>query len=279
MCAPLVCLLAFLSCVSVAGAAETLSADQLVRDVVYNEIQANLHEHSRWIYLDSDKTPEKDTLKLVIETDNGTVSKTLRLNGRALTPKEQQQDRAKMESVVTDPDVRAKQKKNSDHDSKQAIDLMRLLPNAFIWTITEETPEEFTLHFKPNPKFDPPTYASRVFAVMAGKMVVDRQQKRLKELNGTMLQPVEFGWGLFGKIQKGGTFRIVRTQVAPGIWEITQTHVHVNGHILFFKSISQQEDEITSHYRRSPDGLSLKEAVQMLTDGKLIDEMGISPEG
>lgn len=274
----LLCLLACLSSAGVPAAADTISAQQLVQDVAYNEIQANLHEHSKWIYLDSDKTPGKDTLKLVVETAYGTVAKTLRLNGRPLTPEQEQQDLAKMRSVVNDPDVRAKQRKDSEHDSKEVVNLMRLLPAAFIWTIADETPEEYILHFKPNPKFNPPSYAARVFAVMAGTMTVDRQEKRILELNGTMLQPVEFGWGIFGKIQQGGTFKIVRAQVAPDIWQTMQTHVDVNGHILFFKSITQKEDEITSHYRRSPEGLTLEEAFKMLTDGKLAEEMGLHLE-
>jgi hypothetical protein len=69
---------------------------------------------------------------------------------------------------------------------------------------------------------------------MKGEMVVDAAQKRLKMLSGTLTQPVEFGWGLLGKLQAGGTFQIVRSQVAPGEWQITQTHVHIVGHALFF---------------------------------------------
>jgi hypothetical protein len=272
------CLLALLPCAGAIAAAQTISAQQLVKDVVYNEIQANLHNHSHWIYLDHDKTPDKDVVKLVVETAQGTVSKTLLSNGRPLTPDEEQKDRVKMESVINDPDVRAKQRKDSEHDSKEAIKLMRLLPDAFVWRIADESHGEATLDFRPNPHFDPPSYASRVFAAMAGSMVVDTSQKRLKDLRGTLIQPVEFAWGLFGKIQKGGTFRIMRTEVAPEDWEITQTHVHITGHMLFFKSIGQQEDEITSHYMRSPEGLTPRDAMQMLNDGSLIQKLGIDVE-
>ncbi|MEO6828964.1 MAG: hypothetical protein ABI164_04080, partial [Acidobacteriaceae bacterium] len=214
-----------------------------------------------------DKTPAKDTVKLVIETETGTVSKTILVGGHPPGPQLEQQDRAKMESIVHDPSVRAKQRKNSAHDDQQAADLMTMLPKAFLWTETGRSNREITLHFKPNPAFQPPNYASRVFANMAGEMVVDSAQKRLKVLSGTLTRPVQFGWGLLGKLQEGGTFHIVRSEVAPGAWEITQTHVHINGHILFFKSISEQEDEITSHYKPTPAGLTLEQAVEMLTSG------------
>lgn len=255
--------------------AQSNPAQKLVRDVIYNELQANRIDHTKWMYRDADKTPGKDTVKLVIETNEATVSKTILLDGHPPTAQQQRQDHSKMESVVNDPAVRAKQHKNSAHDDQQAVDLMKMLPNAFLWTRVGESNGEITLHFKPNPAFQPPTYASRVFAAMAGEMVVDAAQKRLKILSGTLIQPVEFGWGILGKMQQGGTFRIVRSEVAPHEWEITQTHVHINGHALFFKSISEQEDETTSNYKRTPAGLTLRQAADMLTNGTADKELGV----
>ncbi len=217
-------------------------------------------------------------MQLVVETPEASVSKTIERNGRPLTPQERQQDQAKMESVVNDPSVRAKQRKDAAHDDKQAVSLMKMLPEGFLWSKVGESNGEITLRFKPNPDFEPPTYASRVFAAMSGTMVVDANQKRLKMLSGTLIQPVEFGWGILGKLRKGGTFRIVRSEVAPGEWQITQTHVHIEGHALFFKSISEQEDEITSDYKRSPKGITLQQAAQMLNDGTVEKELGITPQ-
>jgi hypothetical protein len=257
--------------------AQAGSPQQLVQQVVDNEIAANGNDHTKWMYRDTDKTPDKDTVKLVVETDDGTVSKTILLHNRPLTAEEKAQDQARREKVVNDPEERAKQRRNSAHDDKQAISMMKMLPDAFLWTRTGESNGEVTLQFKPNPAFQPPTYASRVFAAMAGEMVVDAGQKRLKILNGKIIRPVEFGWGLFGKLEQGGTFHIVRSEITPHEWEITQTHVHILGHALFFKNISEQEDEITSNYKHSRPSLTLQQAAQMLTDGTVEKELGIAP--
>ncbi len=268
--------LATFLCLTATCPAQPASPQQLVQQVVNNEISANQNDHTHWMFRDADKTPEKNVVKLVIETADGTVSKNILTNARPLTTVEQQEDQAKMEKVVTDPGVRDRQRRNSVHDDKQAIALMRMLPDAFLWTQTGESNGEATLHFKPNPAFQPPTYASRVFAAMAGEMVLDVKQKRLKVLSGTLLQPVEFGWGVLGKLKQGGTFHIVRSEVSPGKWEITQTHVHIEGHALFFKSISEQEDELTSNYKLTPDHLTLQQAAKMLTDGTAEKEFGVS---
>lgn len=249
-------------------AAAHAAAKQIVQTVIQNEISANQTDHTKWMYRDDYKSPAKTVVKLVVETEDGTVSKQILLNGHPLDAQQQQQDQAAMLRVVNDPSVRAQQRKNSAHDDQQALALMKMLPEGFLWTQTGESGGNIQLSFQPNPAFNPPTYASRVFAAMAGTMTVDKQQMRLVDLSGKLIRPVEFGWGLFGKIQPGGTFHIVRTQVLPDKWEITQTHVHIEGHILFFKSISQQEDEITSGYVRTSAGLTLKQAYGMLQSGK-----------
>ncbi|MGB6304688.1 MAG: hypothetical protein WBF45_13160 [Acidobacteriaceae bacterium] len=195
-----------------------------------------------------------------------------------MTQQQRAQDDTRMESILTDPSVLAKQRKNSAHDDQQSVSLMKMLPNAFIWTYTGESNGEIHLAFKPNPAFQPPTYASRIFAAMAGEAVVDASQKRVKVLSGTLNQTVEFGWGLFGKMNKGGTFRIVRSEVAPGHWEITQTHVHIQGHMLIFKSINEQEDEITGDYKETPSSITLREAIDQLKNGDIAKELGIQPE-
>ena len=110
---------------------------------------------------------------------------------------------------------------------------------------------------------------------MAGEVTVDAKQKRVKVLTGSLVRPVEFGWGILGKMDPGGTFRVIRTEVAPGEWEITETHVHIQGHMLIFKSISQQEDEVSSHYKATPAGLTLRQAARMLTDNTIAKELGL----
>jgi len=260
------------------SAAQKPSAHQLVRQVIDNELQANQNDHTHWMYLDSDTLPGKSTVKLVVETPDGTASKLILLNGHPLTPQERAQDEARMESVLTDPSVVARQRKNSAHDDQQAVSLMKMLPDGFLWSYAGESDGKITLAFRPNPAFQPPTYASRVFAAMAGQMIVDDAQKRLIVLNGKLIQNVEFGWGIFGKMDKGGTFRVIRSQVAPGIWEITQTHVHIQGHILIFKSINQQEDEITSHYKVTPSSMTLRGAIDKLKNGDITKELGVEPE-
>ncbi len=107
---------------------EANSAQQLVQQVIENELASNRNDHTKWMFRDADKTPDKDTVKLVVETADGNVSKTMLMNGRPLTAEERSQDEAKMEKVVNDPAVRARQRRNTAHDDQQAVSLMKMLP-------------------------------------------------------------------------------------------------------------------------------------------------------
>ena len=248
-----------------AASAGPLDPKQLVEQAVSTELAADKADHSHWMYRDFKKSSGKSLIKLVIQTPDGEIYKTLEINGKPLTPEQQAQDTQRMNAFAADPKAQAKQRSNSRHDDEQASALTKLLPDAFIWTAVDEaTPGEITLSFRPNPHFDPPSREAKVFAAMTGTMILDEQQHRIKKLAGRLAQPVRFGGGFFGKLEKGGTFQIERSQIAPGEWQITETHVHINGHALFFKTISEQEDESSSEYK-PVQPMSMKEAAGLLS--------------
>lgn len=242
-------------------------ARSLVRTVVDSELAADSNDRSQWMFRDANKTSIKSTVTLVVQTGEGDLSKLVEINGQPPTSQQQAADEQKMRRYVTDASVRQKQKQDQKQDSQKASALTKMLPDAFLWTRTGETETETTLAFKPDPKFTPPTYQARVFAAMQGSMVVDRKDRRIKSLKGSLTRDVEFGYGLLGKLQQGGTFAVERQRIGPGVWEITSTHVHIQGHALLFKSIGEQQDEETSGYTPTPPNTTLADAEKMLNDG------------
>ena len=64
-------------------------------------------------------------------------------------------------------------------------------------------------------------------------------------------------------MHEGGTFRVERRQVAPGLWQIVETHVHIEGKALFFKTIGEQQDEVQTEFTQVPAGTTLEQAAEM----------------
>jgi hypothetical protein len=135
-----------------------------------------------------------------------------------------------------------------------------LLPVAFVWTLSSKNGDTAMYHFKPDPKFQPPSRAARVFAAMEGDMTVNTREQRIQELKGRLIRDVNFGYGLLGRLQRGGTFEVERRETGCGVWQITESHIHIQGHALLFKSISEEEDDVKTSFTREPDNVSLEQA-------------------
>lgn len=135
-----------------------------------------------------------------------------------------------------------------------------MLPNAFVFQYAGTSGDNIKLTFHPNPKFDSHSSESYVFHKMDGFVIVNAKEQRLVEISGRLTHRVEFGGGLLGHLDAGGTFDVQREEVVPGHWAITRLKVNMNGRILFFKTISEQQDETDSNFQRIPDSTTLAEA-------------------
>lgn len=245
----------------VCTAAAAQSPKQVVQEAVRAELAADAADHSLWLYYEVDRKPNDGVVQWAAQTRMGELDRVLQQDGHRLTLAQQ---RAKLNTFIHDSSAQAKQRRGSQHDDKQATQMLNLLPRAFIWTIDRHEGSTTYLHFRPDPNFNPPTWESRVFAAMEGDMEVEDQAHRIVSLRGRLISEVKFGWGLFGSLEPGGTFDVERRQVGRGIWQITETHVHIQGHALIFKSISEQEDDVKSKFEELPSDISMQAAEQKL---------------
>jgi hypothetical protein len=236
-------------------------AQALVSQAVQTELAADAADHSHWLYFDVDRKPSATVEQWIAETGNGDLKRVLASDGRRLSKPEQQ---TRMESFIHSQSAQAEQRTGSQQDDRQASEMLSMLPHAFLWTKAGTRGNTTILHFKPDPNFRPPTLESRVFAAMEGDMAVDSTQHRIVSLKGRMIHDVKFFGGLFGSLKAGGTFDVERRETGKGIWQITETHVHIEGHALLFKNISEDEDEAKSKFIQLPENESLPAAEKAL---------------
>ena len=241
--------------------ARAQDAKPIVQQAVNAELAANRDDQSHWRYLRSEAGR---TSFIVVETEHGAIGRHVDENGRPASAKTLAEDDAHNLKFIHDPAEQKKQRQNGEHDDKSAVELMNLLPQAFLWSVVSQTPESTTLHFAPDPTFHPPDMEARVMGAMSGTLIVDKAQHRIRTMKGRLESDVTIGFGLLARIKQGSTFDVERRPVAPGYWEITETHVHISGHALFFKTIGEQEDEVKSDFTLVPLGTPLDQAVGML---------------
>ncbi|MEO6911591.1 MAG: hypothetical protein ABI158_11790 [Edaphobacter sp.] len=234
---------------------------QIVQTAVNTEIDASRNDHSLWRYRDDQRTGRK--VSIVVQTAEGSVKRLIEKNGVPLTSAEASAEDTRIQSFVRDPEKLAKQKKDGESDDKNAAELLNMLPKAFLWKIVNANGDSVTLSFIPNPGFNPPDMQSRVLSAMAGDLVVDKKQHRIKTISGKLTRDVTFGWGLLGRLKQGGTFRVERRELKPGLWQINETHVHIAGKALLFKNIGQQQDEVQTDFTQVPAATTLEQAAEM----------------
>lgn len=239
-------------------------AKQLVRDVVWNEIQAQTHDTSHWHFHETQWKGAVRKLYDVIQTKYGNIHRLLAIDGQPLDGKALQAETTRVEKLCDDPEQIEKEQKARDADAKQERGLLEMLPNAFIFREAGRDGDIVKLAFTPNPKFHPSTHEAQVFHHMDGTMLVDGRQKRLLEIHGQLTTPVEFWGGLLGHLDAGGTFNVVQREVGDGHWDMVYLRVNMNGKALFFKTISVHDHEAYSNYHRVPDDMTPSEAAKQL---------------
>jgi len=242
-----------------------VSANELVREVIKNEIKVEAADHSRWAFLLQTEKAGKRELDQVVETKDGNLQLPISVNGRPLTTKEKQQANLHIQKLVHDPGALRKSLREESADTTRTQSLLKMLPDAFNFSYEDRSSGDLVkLKFSPNPHFRPPSHEAQVFHAMEGEMKVDNRRKRLAELSGHLLQAVKFGGGLLGHLDKGGQFSVKQEQVSPGFWELTVLNVQMKGKALFFKTIAVQQKTLRSGFRRVSDDLTLAEAADIL---------------
>jgi hypothetical protein len=240
---------------TLASAAQT--PRDIVRQAVRTELDASHNDHSHWLYFEINRQPNKNVKQWVAEANAASVNRVVERNGQTVPESQQRQEIA---AFINDPGTLAKQRRSGQHDDEQAAELLKILPDAFIWTASGEKGSDAVFHFKPDPQFRPRDLEARVFAAMEGDMAIDREQHRIASLKGRLIHDVKIGYGLVGELKAGGTFDVERRELSPHIWQITETHVHIQGHALIFKTISEEEDDVKVHFEQIAASMTLQQA-------------------
>jgi hypothetical protein len=239
-------------------------ANQFVKETIKYQTEADAADHTHWryhIHREDDKgSQDRD----VIDTKDGQLARTLLINGQPLTAEQRVADQARMKKLVEDPGERAKRAKRAKDDEDKGTQMLKAIPDAFIFKYQGAENGQVSLTFFPNPHYDAPTRELQVFRSMSGKMWINRADRRLIRLDGSLFEDVTFGWGLLGRLNKGGTFSIVQSRVGDNHWEYVSLDVKMVGHAVIFKSINVKQLERLTDFHRVSDNLTISEAYQLL---------------
>ena len=233
---------------------QQLPPRELVRHAIANEIRdSNGHQGVLFTYKTKSIKPKQTVVKQIVETPDGTLGRILSVDGKPLSAEQKQQEDQRVNRLLDANEMR-KKRKSQQEDAERTMKMLKALPDAFIYEQigTEAAANGHTLvklKFSPDPKFNPPTRETLVFQGMSGEMVIDSTAMRLAKIDGTLFKDVSIGWGIIGRLDKGGRFYVEQSEVYKGHWDTTKMTLHFNGKALIFKTIRIEENEMTWDYK------------------------------
>ena len=239
----------------------------LIREVVYNE----LHDHERhgwwryWIAKHAQKEP-RETLEEQIETNDGPITRVVLSDGHPLNATEEQHEQDRLKQLLSSPSEQAAHRETWMEDEKRIGRIVALLPEAFLYQDAGEQNGCRHLLFRPNPDYPPHSIEARIFHAMSGELYIDLRTKRLARLHGTLNENVDFGFGILGRLYKGGWFELERTQVSATDWKTERLEIHMNGRAMLFKTIARETSEVRGGFSAVPAGLTLEQGLHVLND-------------
>jgi hypothetical protein len=187
----------------------------------------------------------------------------LAIDGAALNRDQRQQDDARIGRLMKDPRQLQKLKQAQEEDELKLEKLIGLLPEAFIYDYDGAEDNLLRIKFRPNPGYSPPTYEARVVHSLAGTILIDPERERLAKVSGQLVSRVEFGYGLFGRVDSG-TVELGRVPVGPQEWKTAFINIHFTGRLAIFKTINKEQYERRSDFRVVSSDLSLADAKDLL---------------
>jgi hypothetical protein len=241
----------------------------LVRRAIQNREEA-VKTHRPLRYLLRKIDDHRDASKDIIETDQGDVARLIAIDNKPPIAEANQAELDRLNTLANHPEIQEHRHQREQKDADRVNRLMRLLPDAFLYRDQGTCPcptGEGTCHhltFSPNPSFEPPDVEANIFRGLAGEVWIDQAQERLTRLDAHVIANVDFGWGILGKLDKGGTIQLEQSDIGNHDWELTSMKLNLKGKALMLKSLNIQLTEEASHFSLVPPGVDYRKAIQLL---------------
>jgi hypothetical protein len=250
---------------SISAAQQTPPAE-LVRAAIQNQIADDDQPHL-FAWKERKNHGQETKVQSIVQTPDGPLSRVTLIDNKPLTPAQQDEENERIRHRC-DPDTMRRRRTAHQEDDARTRKMLASIPEAFdfMYINSTQTPNGHTLahlRFTARPGWEPPTREAMVFLGMQGEMVIDETARRMVKIDGSLFRDVNFGWGILGKLYKGGRFLIEQAEVTPTHWEATRTALHFDGKALLIKPIHIDESESAWDFHAVPP-MSVAQAVDFL---------------
>ncbi len=246
---------------------EKVNVHQLVKNAVWNKLWSMEHPTHHYEYVDHYVDSGHSQTHLEVETSHGAVGRLIESNGKPLTAKVCQRDRARLARLVSSPQLQKRRFAQQQAILQRREQLFRLLPQALLYSFdgVDRRTGWIRLKYRPNPAFHPRSRVAGILQGIVGTAWVDPSDQQFAKIDGRLANTVTFGWGILAKLYPGGHFILEQTRLPDGTWRLTTLDVKMQGVVLLFKKLSVNIKESDGSFKEVSNDLTIQQAVAMLS--------------
>lgn len=213
------------------------------------------------------QSPRLTTTKEIVETRDGNVARLLAVNDRPLDPAAERQEQARLDALERDPNQQRRRKHGQENDAGIVLKVLRMMPQAFLYQYAglgqgPAGPVQKFI-FRPNPRFSPPDLETQALTAMHGELSIDAASERVTRLAGSLQQDTSYGWGILGKLNKGGWLLIEQSEIGDHQWRISHVQLKMTLRILVKTKIFDTDEQMRD-YAPVPAGIDYRAAIRLL---------------
>lgn len=117
-------------------------ANSFVRNILHNEVDAQLHDQSMWCYQKLKVEGANQKTFYVCQTKDGQIDRLIAVNGQALDREQARTEDLRVHKLLSHPGVVREQQKKERRDGEQALNLLKIFPDAFSFQFNMMTYKE-----------------------------------------------------------------------------------------------------------------------------------------
>ena len=212
-----------------------------------------------------------DTVREVIESRQGSVARLIEHDGKPITAAEDAAERARLQAALASPEEFLRHHKRDNVTREYAMELVRLMPSAMIYSYAPGQPQpsgapsrQIVVDFRPDPNFHPPSMIADLLTGLAGRFWIDATTERVTRAEAHVLRPVNFGWGVVGRIFPGGTIEFEQADAGDNRWVYSHLHEHLTVRELMVRTVPVNTEMSAWNLRVLPNVASYQDAIHML---------------
>ena len=212
-----------------------------------------------------------DTTREVIESAQGNVARLIQRDGKPITRSEDADERSRLNDILASPNDFLKHQERNSAGLTYANQLIKLLPEAGRYTYAPGQPQppgatspQVVIDFEPNPQFRPPTMIAELLTGLKGRVWIDEGTGTMTRIEGDIIRPVNFGWGIVARIYPGGHVEFEQTCVDGKRWIYSHLDMNITVREVLLHTVNDKTKMRAWNFELLPSPVSYQDAIHAL---------------